>query len=62
MTGCHFVKKSEDTWDALFVQVESVLFLFIQFLRLSSTSYLWIDMHVTPEKHPITRKKISLAN
>jgi hypothetical protein len=62
MTGCHFVKKSEDTRDASFVRVESAFFLYKQFLRCSSTPYMSIATHATPEKHPITRKKIFLAN
>ena len=33
MTGCHFVKKSEDSRDTSFVRVESCLLLHMPFLK-----------------------------
>ncbi len=40
MTGRHFVKKSEDTWDASFVHVSIVINLCLQFLSIFSSTLM----------------------
>jgi len=62
MTGRHFVEISEDSQDTSFVRVESCLLSAYAISEFSSTLYMWIDMHATREKHPISRRKFSLAN
>jgi hypothetical protein len=55
MTGCHFVKKREDSRDASFVRVEFCHFIYMKFLTTSFLQYtLYVDRHArhrrkTPE-------------
>jgi hypothetical protein len=42
MTGCHLVKKREDSRDASFVRVEFGLFIYMKFLTTSSSSTLYM--------------------